>query len=236
MEQKTCAERLAAIVTGQAKGDAIGGPKTMASILLEEVNSSGGFDREAVMQRYLEWWRRDGFDTGPIAAEVFRRVLAGMEADASVVAVHEFYEGMTAGCAPVHRSVVLASVPFLCDEELELAVRGEATLTHFHPIAADVAVAAARIARWSADCCSWPEAVSNAAFGLADEVVASVIGWPEKPKDQGGYAPVVLHAALHFVGTGKSPEDVLRRSSRFSGRSNYVPVLAGAFAGAVWGQ
>lgn len=230
------ARRLAAIVAGQRRGDAIGGPTTMAGLLLASVESLGRFDATDVLARYLDWWKREGFDTGPVAAAVFERVAAGAAVTEAVAAVDRLLGGMTAGCAPVHRNVVLASVPFLDDTALEAAVRAEARLTHHHPLAAEAAVAAARLCRRLARGASWDEALECLARGLSQGIAGAVAGWREPPGDHSGYAPAVLHAALHFVGTSGDFAEALGRAGAFSGAANYVPVLAGAIAGARWGD
>ncbi|HKB35918.1 MAG TPA: hypothetical protein VKD72_05655, partial [Gemmataceae bacterium] len=50
-----------------------------------------------------------------------------------------------------------------------------------------------------------------------------------------GYAPDVLRAALHFVGTSACFTEALKRSLAFAGSANYSPVLVGAIAGSRWG-
>ena len=57
----------------------------------------------------------------------------------------------------------------------------------------------------------------------------------EGPGNNGGFAPDVLRAALHFVGTSACFAEALERSLAFAGPSNYCPVLVGAVAGARWG-
>ena len=57
----------------------------------------------------------------------------------------------------------------------------------------------------------------------------------EGPGNNGGFAPDVLRAALHFVGTSGSFAEALERSLAFAGPANYCPVLVGAIAGARWG-
>lgn len=51
-----------------------------------------------------------------------------------------------------------------------------------------------------------------------------------------GYAPHVLAAAVHFVGTSDSLSSALARSIRFAGPENYCPVLVGSIGGARWGR
>jgi len=55
------------------------------------------------------------------------------------------------------------------------------------------------------------------------------------PGNNGGFAPDVLRAALHFVGTSVCLAEALGRSLAFAGAANYCPVLVGAIGGARWG-
>ena len=57
----------------------------------------------------------------------------------------------------------------------------------------------------------------------------------EGPGNNGGFAPDVLRAALHFVGTSACFAEALERSLAFAGPANYCPVLVGAIGGARWG-
>ncbi len=226
------------IVVGQRRGDLIGGPSALAALLLESVRTCGTFDRLDVLQRYLDWWAADGFDTGPIAAEVFDLAASGIDIDKAADLVDHRLDHMTAGCAPMHRNVVLASVPIADDDALDRWVREETALTHRHPFAVDSAVAAARVARALVMGREWKAtiaAILTRSTDLDGEVIKAIENWQKPPVDRSGFSPVVLHAALHFVGTSHSFDACLQQSIEFSGEDNYVPVLAGALAGARWG-
>jgi ADP-ribosylglycohydrolase len=226
------------IIAGQRRGDLIGGPSALAGLLLESVKACGTFSRSDVVQRYLNWWTANGFDTGPVAEEVFDLAASGMDIDEAANLVDQRQDHMTAGCAPLHRNIVLASVATANDEELDQWVREEACLTHRHPLAADAAVAAARIARGLVKGMKWDaviDAVLVRSADLARDVRTAVENWDKSPVDRSGFSPAVLNAALHFVGTSHSFDACLQRSLEFSGDDNYVPVLAGALAGARWG-
>jgi ADP-ribosylglycohydrolase len=56
-----------------------------------------------------------------------------------------------------------------------------------------------------------------------------------RPLSSGGFAPDVLRAAVHFVGSNATFEGALTAALAFAGSANYCPVLAGALAGARWG-
>ena len=126
-------------------------------------------------------------------------------------------------------------VSTISDNELERGVRTEARLTHAQPLAADAAAAANLVARSLAQGRSWRQALTDTERVVPGEIGSVVVGWESTPSDRSGFAPAVLHASVHFVGTSTSPREALNRSMSFSGETNYVPVLAGALAGARWG-
>ena len=101
----------------------------------------------------------------------------------------------------------------------------EAHLTHHDPVAGEVAAAANKLCRALIRGAAWQDAVQEA---------GSFAG-QEGPGNNGGYAPDVLRAAQHFVGTSACFTEALDRSLAFAGPSNYCPVLVGAVAGARWG-
>jgi hypothetical protein len=65
------ADRVRGVLLGLAAGDRNGGPIRMACELAASLEGLGRFDPEDIGARYLVWWRREGFDTGPVAAGVF---------------------------------------------------------------------------------------------------------------------------------------------------------------------
>lgn len=173
-ERTQVRQRLSSILQGQRLGDLIGGPSTLASLLLGSVHSLRRFDTRDVLRRYVEWWLRDGYDTGPVADAVFSRIADGMGIAEAAESVHWLMEGKTAGCGPVHRNVVLASVTFIDDAKLEECVRAEARLTHFHEFAGETCVAAARMSRRLARGDPWEAVVAASREGLPDEIASAV--------------------------------------------------------------
>ena len=101
----------------------------------------------------------------------------------------------------------------------------EAGLTHHDPLAGEVAVAVNKLCRSLIHGAGWDDAV--------DEFAAFID--QTGPGTNGGFAPDVLRAALHFVGTSPSFAEALERSLEFAGSANYCPVLVGALGGARWG-
>jgi ADP-ribosylglycohydrolase len=216
-------DRVRGVLYGLAAGDRIGGPIRMALRLAESLSERRAFDPADVMARYLSWWRAGGFDTGPVAEEVFSLITAGVPIDEAVRRVHSNRGGLTAGCNPAHRSPPLAMAAFVADEELADAARREALLTHFHRLAGEVAAEAAVLCRRLIRGMAWEEAAADSLHG------------GERALSAGGFAPEVLRAAAAFVDANDSFTDALAAAASFAGSANYCPVLAGAIAGARWG-
>ncbi len=63
-------ERVAGLILGLAAGDKNGGPIRMALRLAGSLDRLRTFDAQDVGNCYLEWFTKEGFDTGPIAAAV----------------------------------------------------------------------------------------------------------------------------------------------------------------------
>jgi ADP-ribosylglycohydrolase len=226
MSDLTIAEdRCRGVLVGLAAGDRIGGPIRMALRLAESLAETGRFDPADVLGRYLAWWRDGAFDSGPVSARALALVAAGVPVEDATAQVHREAGGMTAGCNPAHRSPPLAMCAAVADDDLAGCALAEARLTHFDPLAGEVAAAASGPCRALVRGVGW------------DVVLRQVSGFtaPEGPGSSGGFAPDVLRAALHFGGSSARFTEALDRSLAFAGPSNYCPVLVGAVAGARWG-
>lgn len=221
----SAADRCRGVLTGLAAGDQIGGPIRMAVRLAESLLCCGGFDPEDVLRRYLHWWREGAFDTGPVSARALGLMAAGVPNSEAVVQVHRESSGRTAGCNPAHRSAPLCMCSFIADDHLDACAAAEARLTHHDPLAGEVAGAVNRLCRSLIRGDPWEEALRKCG-GLADH---------RGPGNDGGFAPDVLRAALHFVATADRFLEALERSLVFAGPANYCPVLVGAIGGARWG-
>ncbi len=226
MSDLTSAEdRCRGVLVGLAAGDRIGGPVRMALRLAESLVETGRFDADDVLGRYLAWWQQGAFDTGPVSARALALVAAGLPVEDATAQVHREAGGMTAGCNPAHRSPPLAMCATVTDDDLAGCALAEARLTHHDPLAGEVAASANKLCRALIRGAAWPDAVQEAGSFASQE----------GPGSNGGYAPDVLRAALHFVGSSARFTEALDRSLEFAGPSNYCPVLVGAVAGARWG-
>ena len=234
-ESRSSRDRVKGILIGLAAGDRNGGPIRMAVQLAENLAALVCFDPQAILQRYLTWWQTEGFDTGPVAAGVFNLIGAGVApADASAQ-VHAANNGLTAGCNPADRSAPLAMAAFLPDAHLAKYAQTEAALTHWHPLAGDVAAATTVLCRALVQGCTWPTALQMAQADRTAPTVTALSSASDTPVHRDGFAPHVLQAAVHFVHTHHELTAALDAALLFAGPANYCPVLVGAIGGARWG-
>jgi ADP-ribosylglycohydrolase len=231
----TTNDRISGILLGLAAGDRIGGPIRMALRVAESLRDSGGLKLGDVGDRYLSWWKEGAFDTGPTVVAVLREVAAGADYAEAAARVHAGADGLTAGCNPAHRSAPLAMCAAVRDPDLASAAAAEAALTHHHPLAGDGAAAVVLLCRALVRGEKWESALERAAEDRLPETSAALRNDPDGPLSRGGFAPDVLHAAVHFVGRASSFEDAMESALAFAGAANYCPVLVGSIGGARWG-
>jgi ADP-ribosylglycohydrolase len=113
----------------------------------------------------------------------------------------------------------------VADDDRAGCAQAEARLTHHDPLAGEVATVVNNLCRSLICRAAWDVEVRR-----CDRFASQ-----EGPGNNGGFAPDVLRAALHFVGSSARFTEALDRSLVFAGPSNYCPVLVGAVAGARWG-
>jgi ADP-ribosylglycohydrolase len=220
------------VILGLNAGDTIGGPTAIAAVLAKSVIDTGYYDPQRTADRYLKWWRAEGFDTGPVFALVMSARVEGVTTEEAVLHAHETLGGQSAGCNPAHRAPALAVTLDGDIFGLVEAVKADAALTHYDPLAGDVAAAVAVLCRVLMDGASWEEAKAVAADGRLPETVAAITGDGDALPSVGGYAPEVLAAAVYFL--DKYPVGVaLAAAKSFAGGANYCPVLLGAIGGAM---
>ncbi|HEU4328468.1 MAG TPA: ADP-ribosylglycohydrolase family protein [Roseiflexaceae bacterium] len=235
MQDEMQQDRARGVLVGLAAGDRNGGPVRMAACLAASLAALGRFDRADVLRRYLDWWRREGFDTGPVAARVFTLIDRGVEPNEAPKLVHARGAGQTAGCNPAHRAAPLAAALFLDDALARRCAREDAALTHHDPLAGDVAAATVALCRALVRGMSWAEALSQAGEGCLEITRAALAGGERQNLRRDGYAPAVLQAAVAFVGAAPRFDAALTDALDFAGPANYCPVLVGAIGGARWG-
>jgi hypothetical protein len=220
------------VIRGLAAGDTIGGPTAIAAILAASVIDTGRYDPLLTADRYRDWWRSDGFDTGPVFSLVMVARVKGATTEEAVLHAHETLGEQSAGCNPAHRAPALAVTLDTDLQGLVAAVKADAALTHHDPLAGDVAAAVAVLCRVLMEGALWEEAKAVAADGRLPETVAALTGVGDALPTAGGYAPEALRAAVCFL--NKNPSDTaLATAKTFAGGANYCPVLVGAVVGAM---
>jgi ADP-ribosyl-[dinitrogen reductase] hydrolase len=225
--------RIRGALLGLLAGDKIGGPSRMALELAESLLARRCFDPQDVITRYKAWNDREGFDTGRVAAMVFRQ-MDKMSNEEAVREVEACLEGLTAGCNPAHRSLPLALAPHIDTASLSIVGRKEAALTHHHPIAGSTSVAFLIMVRRLIEG-SVKSDLDHFTTDFDRELLPGFRAQGAREISSGGYAPDVLHAAIHFAFKSESFSEAMDSSVRFAGPDNYCPVLVGGLAGARWG-
>ena len=147
---------------------------------------------------------------------------------AAVEYAHREKGGRTAGCNPAHRVTPLATCLDVPDGQLVAAAKAEAALTHFDPLAGDVAAATAVLIRLLVGGVAWRSALAEAAIGRMHKTQMALTNQNGSGLSQGGYAPDVLRAAVYFLDTQPGFQSALDASVLFSGPANYCPVLVGS--------
>ena len=237
MERTVCRvkDRVEGVLLGLAAGDRNGGPIQMAVRLAESLVELNDVNVDDIGARYMDWWHEGAFDTGPTAANVFTLVDSGLTFQAAAKQVHTETGEQTAGCNPAHRSTPLAMMPDLNAKQLSEFAAKEAKLTHFHSLSGDVAVAVVLTSNALIRGSSWESAIESKRIGRLPETRAAMTNPSARSLNRGGFAPDVLAAAVHFVGTSDSFDAALDASLRFAGPANYCPVVVGSLGGARWG-
>lgn len=228
-------DRVKGILLGLAAGDRNGGPIRMAVRLAESLMERRCVDVDDIAARYLAWWHSGAFDTGPTAARVFALVDSGLSFPAAAHQVHLETQGLTAGCNPAHRSAPLAMMPELNTQQLQRYAVQEAELTHHHALSGDVAGVVVVMCHKLVSGSTWQDAREAAREGRLPETLRAMQTPMPDSLDNGGFAPDVLAAALHFVDNHDTLPAAFDASLKFAGPANYCPVLVGSLGGARWG-
>ena len=208
-----------ALFQGIASGDQYGGPTKMAQILYESIEAKKRLSVQDVTARYLDWWKTDAFDTGPVFDAVFAKINEGPWRAAPAFQVHLELNGETAGCNPAHRIAPIALFENISTIAIGDLARREASITHWDAIAGDMSAVMAYLCRFSLEGQSWQEAKSITA--ALEPEAWRIIQKAEISKD--GYAPNVMRTAIEFLDQPNS----LQRAFEFAGFGNYCPVIVG---------
>jgi ADP-ribosylglycohydrolase len=228
-------DRIRGAWLGLAAGDRIGGPLKMALCLGNSLLERQAFNEQAILDKYLDWWRTEGFDTGLVVYKVFKHIEQGIKPNEAVLLVHQQLKGLTDGCNPMHRSLALALSPFLGETALAKAALDDAKLSHYDAIAGNCSQAFVLLTRYIIDDKSLDEAI-EACKGLIPEDIFERIHHQVSPAlSSGGYAPDILETSLSFVRDNRDFRMGLAASLGFAGMENFSPVIVGTIAGALYG-
>ncbi len=228
-------DKIYGLFLGLGTGDLIGGPTAMNIVFAESLLRLKRYDHGDLKKSYIEWFIKDGFDTGLVTGEVLKLLSKGVDEKVAVELVHKKHSNMTGGCNPVHRTLPLAAASFISDEELVKCSIDQASLTHYSEIAGDIAAATVVLIRQLIKGQSWKEAKQIAAKGRLEETKYALLNCRRNQINSSGYAPDVLKAAIYFLDEYNSFKTALESSIEFAGGSNYCPVLVGAIGGTKWG-
>lgn len=214
------------------------------------------FDGPDIFSQHMDLYNREGGAVGQITIDVYKEACKEHSArgqsgtrrflfeqstiDRLVKTVNNNCGGLTAGCGPAQRCYPLAFCPFIIDENLPWLSIDEAKLTHFSPVAGQVAAIVNVICRGLIRGKPWADAV-NAAFSMArlHEDIRSIPGtyarWPQMKNDpHPSYAPSVLNTALNCVNQSSSMERAVE-IAKYEKNGFYCKPIAGILAGARWG-
>lgn len=222
-------ERAIGAIFGLAAGDRIGGPIRMALLFGTSLCRKTGYSRTDVLESYLRWYKKGGFDTGATTARVFSALCSGVGLEQAVRSAHRVPN--QAGCNPMHRSIPLAAASFINENEIDGISRKEALLTHHSEVAGEMASFSNRICR-ALIIGKDPRAAIEMILGKQSD---SYINASRKDLLPNGYAPNVLGASVYFLLHTNSFEEAIARTIRFAGPANYSPPVLGAWAGALYG-
>jgi len=228
-------DRVKGVLLGLAAGDRIGGPTQMASLLGQSLAENSTFVSKDVAINYVDWWTEKGFDTGGISERVFSLVSQEMPLTEAINKVDQESQGMTAGCNPAHRNTPIAMSASLRDDEIGEIAERESSLTHKHHLAGLVSSTSVQLARSLIRGTTWSEAIMIME-NISSPVICDIFKATRNGKIfSDGFSPHVFGAAVHFISTSNSFDEMLERAIDFSGEENYCAVLAGSLGGARWG-
>lgn len=231
----------------------------MALELSESLLELKRFDGPNILSRYLYTYHNNHYDLGEtmraayedfkdriqfptrIARTINRENLLFDRSiiEETVKAADERLNGRTAGCGPVHRSFPLALCPWIDDDDLFSISKQEAKLTHYNPLAGEVAGIVNLICRSLLKNQSWYDAVQSAftAPGLHDEISNIQVRFTRQSTSSSTMPPAyvanALHEALHCVTNANSLAEILKQPQKKI--SFYSLPIIGVLSGARWG-
>lgn len=213
------------------------------------------FDGSDILSRHLYLYHTKPCEIGEVTKYIYQQAIqyiSGKPAlsresfcfnqsviDEIVQSTDKKCDGYTAACGPAQRSYPLAFCSFISDHDLFDYTKHEAKLTHYSPLAGQVAGIVNLICRSLLNNKTWSESI-NSAFAepqLHDDI-KSIYGrhhrWPKPTTEtHPAYAPTVLNAALHYVATSENATQAILKAQ--TNEKVYCRPIVGILAGARWG-
>ena len=214
------------------------------------------FDGPDILSRYLHFYHTKRCEVGEMTKYVYEQAVQSKAPERRHLAREDFrmdqstidgfvqladkkFNGNTSGCGPAQRSYPLAFCSFISDDDLYDFTVAEAKLTHFSPIAGQVAGIVNRICRSLLKNQSWSTAVTSAfTAGNLHRDVTAVLGRYGRfvtpaIEVHPAYAPTALNAALHYISQTNNAETAI--SEAMKNGKPYCVAMVGILAGARWG-
>lgn len=214
------------------------------------------FDGPDVLSRYLYFYHTKRCEIGEMTKCIYEQAVQSKAQGRQNLARDDFrmnqsmidgfvqladknFNGNTSGCGPAQRSYPLAFCSFISDEDLYDFTVAEAKLTHFSPIAGQVAGIVNRICRSLLKNQNWSIAVNTAfTIGNLHPDVTGVFARYSRFATPAievhpAYAPTVLNAALHYVSRTNNAQTAIVEAMKHG--KPYCVSMVGILAGARWG-
>ena len=220
---------------GQTTGDT-----AMAVALARSLVELGGYDEDAVLRAYVEWYRSDP----PGITEHMRQVLGGIEggSDAFRAASGVHFEGgVTSGNGAVMRATPLGIAFAGREGPLRDATVLDAGLTHFDPLAGKVALLHNQVVSWALTGGSQlayeqlknPEWLDDRIEDIVHPAISGVFGYATSlSRDEPGSALTSIAIALAAFFNADDFEGGLSWAVNLGGDADTNGAVTGALLGA----
>ena len=209
--------------------------------LAESLIEQGGFVPEAILTRYVAWYRRRPRDLGRTIDTTLTFIAAGYPPLEATALAHRLLGGRTAGIGAAHRALPLGLWYRDDPQALAEACFAEARLTHYDPRAGVASLATCQTLALSLNQpkdAIIPEVIATVAphsTRLAQQLAELASRHPLELRPN-GEAFGTLEAALWCFCQGDTAAEALTLAAEQEGPGNWLGCLVGAWAGAYYGE